>query len=280
MTTADPKAPYYDLLEQAGETGDSNFPLFEAALACAALDHEGEDIEAYRAHALDLVDSVKENASGDDADPEQIAQLLSDALAGGYGYEGDGDTYEAPENADIIDVIERRRGLPVALGVLYIHVARAFDWPVYGVNLPGHFVLAVGDQETPVIFDPFNKGQILSAEDVATLMMQAEQEAGDDGTYRLSGMTDREVLMRLLNNQRMRAAQGGDADWTAEILRRMVLIVPDSGPLWSDYAKAAQAAGIMRAAIGAFEKVSELSPATDMSAEAQIALLGLRKQLN
>lgn len=266
-----------ETLKQAGLGSDDAFPLFAAALAASALDHADADMVDYEAHGAELAAKAQVYAV---SSPEDMVRRLADTVAFEFGYEGDAENYDAPENADLIRVIDRRRGLPVALGVLYLHVARSCGWPVFGINLPGHFVLAAGDSDMPVIFDPFHKGRALSTDDVASLLMQAQQGAGDDGTYRLSGMTDREVLMRLMNNQRMRAAQGGDAQRTAEILRRMVMIVPQSAALWSDFGEASQAAGNMRAAIGAFEQTMLLAPSSDVSTKAEVALQSLRKKLN
>ena len=78
----------------------------------------------------------------------------------------------------------------------------------------------------------------------------------------------------------MRAAQAGDAQRTAEILRRMVLILPQAAPLWSDYGQAAQAAGNMKAAIAAFQQVIALVPGTDLAAQAEALLGTSRKTLN
>ena len=54
---------------------------------------------------------------------------------------GDDQTYDDLENANLISVIDRRRGLPVALSILYIHAARRQGWPVEGSNFPGHFLI-------------------------------------------------------------------------------------------------------------------------------------------
>ena len=63
-------------------------------------------------------------------------------------------------------------------------------------------------------------------------------------------------------------------------VRRMVLVVPQAAGLWSDFGDASQAAGNMRAAIGAFEQVMLLAPSSDVSAKAEMALQSLRKKLN
>ena len=55
----------------------------------------------------------------------------------------DEDDYSNPKNADIIQVVDRRRGLPVALGIIYLHLAREMEWDAYGLNFPGHFLFGL-----------------------------------------------------------------------------------------------------------------------------------------
>ena len=64
-----------------------------------------------------------------------------DLIDGRFGYEGDRLTYDDPQNADLMAVIDRRRGLPVALGILYIHAARAGGFAAQGLHTPEPFLL-------------------------------------------------------------------------------------------------------------------------------------------
>lgn len=279
----DAKEQADQILARAGLAQSAQFPLFEAALAAASLDRTQSTLGAYRAHGEALVATARQmTGPGSDDGPEatQIVEALAGTIGGDFGYEGDMAGYDAPENADIMHVIDRRKGLPVALGVLYLHVARALNWAVFGVNLPGHFILGAGAFEKPVMFDPFHKGRILGDDDVADLLAQTESIGDDGGTVRVSAMTDRDVLARLMNNQRVRAAQAGDAERTAEVLRRMVLILPQAAPLWFDYGLAAQAAGTMLSAKAAFERVVALEPKSELSTNAQASLKTLRNKLN
>src|SRR3546814_1821098 len=62
-------------------------------------------------------------------------------------------------NANLMRVIGRRRGLPVALGILYLHGARAQGWAICGLNFPGHFLLRLDLGAERSIIDPFNGGK-------------------------------------------------------------------------------------------------------------------------
>ena len=54
-------------------------------------------------------------------------------------------------------MLDRRRGIPITLSVLYIEIARRLGLPVHGVGLPGHFLVHLADAGTFV--DPFT-GQV------------------------------------------------------------------------------------------------------------------------
>ena len=95
---------------------------------------------------------------------EDGARALATLLVGRYGYDGDRLPYDDPQNADFIAVIDRRRGLPVALGILYIHAARAAGFEAVGLNSPGHFLLRITLRSGEALIDPFNGGAALERE--------------------------------------------------------------------------------------------------------------------
>jgi len=65
-----------------------------------------------------------------------------------YRYRGDADDYHSPENSFINKVMENRKGNPISLAIIYAIICQRVGMPVYGVNLPQHFVLAYKDQDT------------------------------------------------------------------------------------------------------------------------------------
>ena len=100
--------------------------LLEAALALSEAHRldAGEagpiSLAPYRqqvaAMATDLADLVRRRGG----DPDRLAEVIARA----YAYRGDRETYDDLQNADLARVIERRKGLPVALSILYLHAAR------------------------------------------------------------------------------------------------------------------------------------------------------------
>ena len=117
-----------DRLHKLGQAGDDELPLAETALLLANLDRTGLDLTPYRAHLDRLVHDAREalaalrrGMSASDA----AARVLIDVIGQRHGYMGDAASYDDPRNADLAQVIDRKRGLPVALGILYLDVAAA-----------------------------------------------------------------------------------------------------------------------------------------------------------
>ena len=77
-------------------------------------------------------------------------------------FRGDNKDYHNPANGFIDQVIERRKGLPISLSLVAMFIARRLQLPVFGVNMPIHFMLAfVGEKEEQLI-DPYDQGAEVS----------------------------------------------------------------------------------------------------------------------
>ena len=155
----------YDEADQrliaAGAAADDVFPLIDAAIACAL--HENPERRVEPVHAL------LERSAGrlrDRLAQQSPQKAIAGALAGDLHIVGDTVTYDHLDNADIISVCERRRGLPVALGVIYIDVAKRCGLDVRGLDFPGHFLLRIETADGPVVIDPFDGGQLVEPSDL------------------------------------------------------------------------------------------------------------------
>ena len=114
------------LLREVGQGPDSGFDLAEAALALASLDRPRVGLDHNRHHLQDLARDVADRASGDDLD--HCIGALNEIILERHGYEGDQLTYEDLQNANLMRVIDRRCGLPVALGIVYLQTALSQGW--------------------------------------------------------------------------------------------------------------------------------------------------------
>jgi regulator of sirC expression with transglutaminase-like and TPR domain len=102
-----------------------------------------------------------------------------------HGFSGNTGNFHAPQNSFINNVLESKKGNPISLSILYIEIARRLNIPIYGVNLPQHFILAYLDkpgffpfpsntEEQDVLFyiNPFSRGAIFSRKDVDAYLRQ------------------------------------------------------------------------------------------------------------
>ncbi len=266
-------------LAAIGELADDDIPLAETALSLAALDHKAIDLKGYRDHLIKLADDARTSFATlrrGMSEVEALARVLSDTIAVRHGYAGDTATFDDPQNADLIRVIDRRRGLPVSLGIIYIETARRLGGIAKGLNTPGHFLLAIGTDERAKVLDPFNAGVVLSQEELRPMPPIPQGDANEYGP-----VTARDVLLRLLNNIRTRALAGKDMLRSLMIMERMVLIAPRRAELWLDLANANREVGKMRGAIKAAESCLQLAgDKSSVGREAAFALLSLKRMVN
>lgn len=84
------------------------------------------------------------------------------------GIRGNEDDYYDPHNSCLNEVISRRVGIPITLSVLYMEISRRLARPVFGIGLPGHFIVQYNDGQYSTFIDPFNGGELLSATSAMT----------------------------------------------------------------------------------------------------------------
>lgn len=112
--------------------------------------------------------------------PVEKIRLFNNVFYNIEGFSGNIRNYNDPQNSYIGQVLDTRKGNPVLLSCIYSIVAQKLDMPVYGVNLPKHFILAYTDnyqtnyEENEVLFyiNAFNKGQVLGKHDVLSFLQQ------------------------------------------------------------------------------------------------------------
>lgn len=257
--------------------------LAAAALWLAALDRPHADLKACQRHLDDIAAAARARLGGRETGAQDAVAALGEILGTGFHYEGDRETYDAPENANLIDMIERRKGLPVALGILYLHAGTAAGLEITGLNFPAHFVVRVEAAGQMAILDPFNKGAEMTAADLRRLLQQAMGPGSrlDPDYYAAAG--PRQVLLRLQNNLLTRALQAGEEARGAELLARMSWIAPDEPGLRFDLGRLHTRLTRYREAMQDFTDALTLARAQEnwaLATEAAQVLERLRKKLN
>jgi len=144
-------------------------PIGEAALALASFERPRVALARYRQHLATLARDVGRHADAG-GDLAARARALNEILLLKHGYSGDELTYDDLQNANLMRVVDRRKGLPVALGILYLHAARAQGWDCVGLGFPGHFLVRLADGADRLIIDPFHGGKVCDAAELRDLL--------------------------------------------------------------------------------------------------------------
>jgi regulator of sirC expression with transglutaminase-like and TPR domain len=190
--------------------------LAHAALAIARVEHPSLDAAPYlaRLDRMGAEAAARVRDAGGDAD---AVRALNEYLYDEQGFTGNREHYDDPRNSFLNDVLDRRTGIPIALAVVYLEVARRAGMSVSGVNFPGHFLLRsglgrlshgggghavdlAGDSGNALIIDPFHGGALLSEMDCRQLL---RQHIGDEAAFDrslLSPATRRDIVVRMLVN--------------------------------------------------------------------------------
>ncbi|MGW1869039.1 transglutaminase family protein [Streptomyces mauvecolor] len=132
------------------------------------------------------------------------ALAAAELLGATCGFHGSPPDYQRLESSLLHEVLRRRRGLPILLSVVWIEVARRAGAPVYGVALPGHFVVGFGPPRDRVLADPFDAGRLLTGADAELLVAGATGAPLQESM--LSPAAPLDVILRILNNIRAWAA--------------------------------------------------------------------------
>jgi regulator of sirC expression with transglutaminase-like and TPR domain len=202
------------------------FPLDRAALLLAVDAYPGLDVDGCSARIDDLAARVAALPQAEDPDPRRRLGALRRVLFEDEGFHGNRAAYYDLRNSYLNEVLERRLGIPITLSVLVLGVARRLDWPMDGVNFPGHFLVRYAAPEEPLAIDAFDGGLILGAEELRERWRLTTGTDAPASERMLEPADPRSVLVRILNNIRLIHAQDRSFRAAAEVTERMAWIEP------------------------------------------------------
>ena len=164
--------------------------------------------------------------------PTQIIEKINDLLFNVQKFKPNTDDYYNPLNSYLNIVIERKRGIPITLCILYMRIARSVNFKMYPVNFPGHFLIKhiLEDNSGEIIVDPFNGGRIMDDYSLKALIEQAYPQQNIPLTHALvEKATAAQVLIRMLNNLKGSYYEAQDID-RYNIANEMVLAIDPYNP--------------------------------------------------
>ncbi|MGE0609747.1 MAG: SirB1 family protein [Pirellulales bacterium] len=179
------------------------------------------EIERLGAAAARAVKSSLNEQRGLQGSLHEISRLLYEQ----EGFAGNTEEYYDPRNSYLNEVLRRRTGIPLSLGILYMSVAYRAGIPMYGIATPGHFMIAARHAGRAWYVDPFQAGEVL---DLAECRVRVEANLGQDcGDEYFRPATHLEIAVRTLRNLKAAYARADRWPEVLPVQRRLVLMLPD-----------------------------------------------------
>jgi regulator of sirC expression with transglutaminase-like and TPR domain len=271
---------FQNALRRFAGTDDTQIDLAEAALLLAAREHPGVSLVPYREHLAALVSAV---AQAHDTLPGGMSRkrdALASVIHDSFGYTGDRQSYDDLQNADLMRVIDRRKGLPIALGILHIHCGRALGWDICGLNFPGHFLVRLEDGASRTILDPFHDGVTVTPAELRNMLKATHGADAELTPAHYAMASNREILIRLQNNRKTRLLQANQVAEGLATVEDMLLFAPGTPALWQEAGVLNAHLGNLRAALIAFDHCLDLTPDPRARAQITASITEIRSRLN
>ena len=254
---------------------DASVDLAEASLLIAAGEYPELDVARY----LERLDEMGREVRGRlPRGAGARIECLNGYLFGQEGYRGNAEDYYDPRNSFLNEVMDRRTGIPITLATVYIEVGRRAGLGVFGVGLPGHFLVGAEGAGRSVLVDPFHGGALLSEADCQKRLDRVFEGRVRLGPGMLAPCPRKAILARMLRNLKGIYVKAGDyarALRTIDLLLRLdarsAEDLRDRGLLHAEYGCYGLAAADLEACIA-------LAPAAPESPALRVKAVEMRSK--
>jgi len=256
---------------------DEQIDLAEGALLIAKHVTTHLDVERCLARIDGLAQRLRARIGEGDTQAQRIA-ALNHFLFEEQGFAPSVEDYFDPRNSFLDQVLERKRGIPISLSLLYIEIGRRIGLTLHGVSFPGHFLVKCTLEQGVVVLDPYCGGVSLRLEDLQQRLR--EVRGGEVSRAIVAGMLvaarKREILARMLRNLKAIYLEQHDYAHALATVDWIVLIHPGEATELRDRGLAYLKLECIRAALADLERYLELAPAADDLEEIRAHVIELR----
>lgn len=214
------------------QTGEKD--LLEGTIVIAKYQYPG----IHEEHIWEFIETIRKDIwielSQKQTAFEKI-RIFNKIFFGKYNFHGDSKDFHSPTNSYINTVIESRKGNPLSLSIIYSVIAQSLGMPVYGVNLPNHFILAYIDEDginqftkaennNGVLFyiNPFSKGSLFDENEIHDFLKNLNLPASREYFEPCSNTS---IIRRMLTNLISAFQQAGNAERVRELTELRDLLV-------------------------------------------------------
>lgn len=197
-----------------------NQDLLEGAILVSRYQYPDLDAEKIRA----TIEQIRKDTwleINENLTALEVINIVNHIMFNRYNFSGNTANYHAPQNSYINCVLESKKGNPLTLSIIYQVVCNRVNLPVYGVNLPEHFILAYMDNredspENTVLFyiNAFSKGSVFGKEDIDHFVKKLNLDK-QEGHY--LPCENKDMILRMLRNLSFSYQKLGDTEKTEEL---------------------------------------------------------------
>lgn len=204
---------------------DNAIPLAEASLLMACEEYPQLEVRPYIDQLDHIANMVQRRLRGT-IEPVEIIEKINTVLFLRFGFRGNTENYYDPRNSFFNDVLDRHVGIPITLSVLYLEICRRLNLPIYGVGMPGHFIVKYANRAEEFFLDPFNQGEILTRQDCWKRIQSVYGDRIEYDERLLEPTTNRQILARMLNNLKIIYLKAHAFDKGLAIIEMMLMADP------------------------------------------------------
>jgi regulator of sirC expression with transglutaminase-like and TPR domain len=258
---------------------EDRISLERAALTIARMEYPELQTEPY-IRQLDQLGKRVDALLPATPEPPNYITALNRVLFEEEGFHGNVDEYYDPRNSFLNDVLDRKLGIPITLALVYMEVGGRVGFPLFGVGLPGHFLLKHYEVDgREILIDAFNGGDILDTHDC-----QERLDAIYSGqlTFQpefLQTVSRRQMLTRMLNNLRGIYISSRNLRKAALAVDLILALHPRSAEDMKQRGLLRLATGQLRAAADDLENYIRMSPEASDADEMRQTALSIRRKL-
>ncbi|HEY7865148.1 MAG TPA: tetratricopeptide repeat protein [Psychromonas sp.] len=181
---------------------NEQFDFVEHSLTDAAISVESEltglnVAEFHKTLRLQHIVLQSQLSAFDLVDKAKLLKLI-DCLYQQQAFEGDWKAFFKVENALISNVLSRRKGIPISLGVLLLDFLKESEFDAQGICFPSGFIIRVKLEDETLYIDPFT-GELASRE---LLELKLRGQLGNHARLSaemLEPDQNKTIIMRLIN---------------------------------------------------------------------------------
>ncbi|HEY3174703.1 MAG TPA: transglutaminase-like domain-containing protein [Candidatus Polarisedimenticolia bacterium] len=213
---------------------EAQIDLTTAALLIAGEEYADLDVEGYRSRLDALAERARPRVGAAGGNPFAAIDGLNTFLFDEMGFRGNTKEYFDPRNSYLNEVLDRKRGIPITLSLIYMEVGTRVGFQVEGVGFPGHFLVRHSSDGRHILIDPFYQGQILVPDDCQRRLVATYGEEVPLEARFFEPVGKKQILARVLHNLKGIYLKADDHERALSAIERLLALEPADPNLLRD----------------------------------------------